>query len=297
MRSLKAKFSLLKSAMAATALLLSTGAAWAQSVNLTAAPSSASLPDGTLVPMWGYTCGTSSGVSCAPLNPNAGANWSPVVITVPAGTATFTVNLTNNLPAGVPTSLTIVGQLGGGLGSGGTATPSPDHSNAQALTWPIAGAGPGVPPTGAATPPAQGTRVQSFGTEVLASGATTGANQCASPCGLTWNNLKPGTYLLESGTHPSIQGPMGLYGILVVTAAPASNTTPGCAYPDPTSTTGGCASTAFVYNTEVPLLFSEIDPVQNNAVFAATATPGFNETNGTHDDDGVRGAVPHGIGR
>ena len=54
--------------------------------------------------------------------------------------------------------------------------------------------------------------MQSFGTEVAA-GATTA---------LTWPLLKPGTYLLESGTHPSIQVPMGLYGILVVTAAPTA---------------------------------------------------------------------------
>ena len=34
---------------------------------------------------------------------------------------------------------------------------------------------------------------------------------------LTWANLRPGTYLIESGTHPSIQAPMGLYGVLRVT--------------------------------------------------------------------------------
>ena len=40
----------------------------------------------------------------------------------------------------------------------------------------------------------------------------------------------PGTYLIESGTHPSIQGPMGLFGILVVTTAP-SRRHGGTAYP------------------------------------------------------------------
>src|SRR6185312_14470352 len=68
-------------------------------------------------------------------------------------------------------------------------------------------------------PPTQGKRVQSFGTE-LAHGAT-------GP--LVWKDLKPGTYLIESGTHPSIQGPMGLYGVLVVTTAPTSSS-PGLAY-------------------------------------------------------------------
>ena len=83
--------------------------------------------------------------------------------------------------------------------------------------------------------------------------------------GCLWNQCscsKPGTYLIESGTHPSIQGPMGLYGILVVTAAPAG-ATPGTAYPAVGTTP------AVTYNAEVPLLFSEIDPVQNNAVQAA----------------------------
>ena len=61
--------------------------------------------------------------------------------------------------------------------------------------------------------------MQSFSTEVAA-GATTS---------LTWTTPRAGTYLLESGTHPSIQGPMGLYGMVVVTKAPTSY--PGIAYP------------------------------------------------------------------
>src|SRR5207244_3695572 len=147
--------------------------------------------------------------------------WSPVLITVPAGSGStsLTINLTNHLTFGansIPTSLTIVGQLGGGLGNSATTTTSPDHSGAQgAATWPIAGG----PNSSGITPPAQGPRVQSFSSEV-AGGATTA---------LTWSSLRPGTYLIESGTHPSIQGPMGLYGILVVTTAPAGATA-GTAY-------------------------------------------------------------------
>ena len=46
-----------------------------------------------------------------------------------------------------------------------------------------------------------------------------------------WSNLKPGTYLIESGTHPSIQGPMGLYGVLRVIDASATNAAyPGVTY-------------------------------------------------------------------
>jgi hypothetical protein len=238
-----------------------------QQVNLTAGPSTVTLPDGNVVPMWGYSCGaaaTGSSATCAALNPAATAGvWSPVVITVPtSATGGLTINLTNSLA--VPTSVTIVGQLGGGLGAvgsgctggGTTCTTSPDHTNAQgATTWPIPG-GPG------ASAPAQSPRVQSFSTEVAA-GATTLLS--------AWATLRPGTYLIESGTHPSIQGPMGLYGILVVTTSPAG-TTAGTAYP-----VGG-TGVPVTYNAEVPLLFGEIDPVQNNAVATAVGTAGFSET-------------------
>ena len=249
-----------KTGLAASVLLLACSAAFADTANLTAGPSTATLPDGQAVPMWGYTCGavvTGSTVTCASLNPHAGTGWSPVVITVPTGTS-LTINLTNNLPvppgstSGIPTSLVIVGQLGGGLGDAPTRTLSPNHPGVG-LTWPIAATPGGSNPT--FTPPAQPLRVQSFATEV-ATGATTP---------LTWNDLRPGTYLIESGTHPSIQGPMGLYGVLIVTTAPA-NGSPGTAYPGVT------------YSAEVPLLMSEIDPVQNAAVAAAVATAGFSET-------------------
>src|SRR4029077_12513153 len=194
----------------------------------------------------------------------------PVVITVPTGQG-LTINLTNNLSFApiplaapgtntVPTSLVIVGQLGGGLGTTATSTPSPNHAT-QSSTWPIANNG------ATNTPPAQGPRVQSFSTEVMPGAAT--------PTPLTWAaaTLRPGTYLIESGTHPSIQGPMGLYGILVVTTAPGA--TAGCAYPGATPT----APCAVSYNAEVPLVLSEIDPVQNAAVNTAVNTPSFSEAN------------------
>jgi len=252
----------LKAAVRVASVLLAGAVAafGQQQVNLTAGTASVTMPDGSTVPMWGYTCGTAVGGStatCAKLNP-AATGWSPVVITVPTG-QTLQINLTNNLTFGanhVPTSLVIVGQLGGGLGTARTTTPSPDHSNAQAnTTWPIAGAGP------SGTPPAQAARVQSFSTEVAAGAMTP----------LTWTTPRPGTYLLESGTHPSIQAPMGLYGMVVVTTPPAGATA-GTAYP------AAGASAAVTYNADVPLLFSEIDPVQNNAVQTAVTTAGFSET-------------------
>ena len=279
----------LKTAVLLTAvLLLGAGRVVAQQqVNLTAGPTTVTLPDGSVVPMWGYSCGTAvtgSTATCANLNPLAPAattttpaGWSPVIITVPTG-QTLVINLSNNLSftAGtatntVPTSLVIVGQLGGGLGdvTQRTTTTPPDHSKAQPLTWPIAGDAPGAGLTGVGVPPTQGPRVQSFSTEVAA-GATTS---------LTWTTPRPGTYLLESGTHPSIQGPMGLYGMVVVTEAPSATAVA------PASVTTGCAYTPVAgttcvvpYNAEANLLFSEIDPVQNNAVQAAVTTAGFSET-------------------
>jgi FtsP/CotA-like multicopper oxidase with cupredoxin domain len=244
--------------LAVTILLVSGGMLYGQQqVNLTAGSTTANLPDGTIVPMWGYSCGAvvaGSTATCAKLNPSA-VGWSPVVITVPSGQG-LTINLANTLsfPASgvnIPTSLTIVGQLGGGLGTPGSYTASPNHPP-QTITWPAAGS------DATNTPPAQGPRVQSFSTEVPAGG---------SPTALTWTagNLHPGTYLLESGTHPSIQGPMGLYGMVVVTQAP-SGSTPGTAYPSVT------------YSAELSLLFSEIDPVQNNSVSNAVNTAGFDET-------------------
>ena len=259
-----------KAAWGAAVLLLGAGAATAQQqISLTAAPTTATLPDGSIVPMWGYFCGApvttnvAPVATCAAANLNAGSSWSPVIITVPAGQG-LQINLTNNLPAngtGVPTSLMIVGQLGGGLGSPATYASSPDHAN-QAVTWSTVNAAGGV-----FTPPAQGQRVQSFGKEV-APGNTVS---------LTWTAPRPGTYLLESGTHPSIQATMGLIGMVVVTTAPISGTS-GTAYPAKGAAGYlGSNPNPVNYNAEVPLILSEIDPNQNKAVSAAVNSPGFNE--------------------
>jgi hypothetical protein len=358
--------SVLKAAVAAAAiLLLSAGTSFGQQqINLTAGPTATTLPDGTTVPMWGYSCGApvvvggaASTASCAALNPyaaggslggvivtNGGSGyttapsvtiaapttgtqamavanisngkvvsitltnvgtgytypplvtigaptsgtaasaaaqpaWSPVQITIPTGQP-LQINLTNNLlfapPSGpanaIPTSIVIIGQVGGGLGQLNqrtTTTTPPDHSSAQSdVTWFIAHTG------AQGTPPNQSNRVVSMATEAEAVAPTATATCTATTpatggCAtLTWSALKPGTYLLESGTHPSIQVPMGLHGILVVTKAPAG-TTAGTAYP---------TTPAVTYGGEVSAEFSEIDPVQNAAVDTAVRTAGFSET-------------------
>src|SRR5947208_9839346 len=258
MRSNNYKSVLKHAGLAASVLLLASGAAFAQQQVSLSAGFATAYPSGT--PMWGYTCGTAisgSTATCTALNKAVAAGtaaagtWSPVVITVPTG-QDLQITLTNNLAfagGNIPTSLVIVGQLGGGLGTPGSSTASPDHTNAQPLTWPIAGDPAGAPMTGVGTPPVQGPRVQSFSTEVAAVAAGTGTATplCWGVCGSTTGApaLKPGTYLIESGTHPSIQGPMGLYGILVVTAAPSGGTA-GPAY--------GTGAAAVTYNAEIPLL-------------------------------------------
>src|SRR5262245_32444654 len=78
------------SCVAASLLLLASGAAMAQStVTLQAGPSTTNLPDGQSVPMWGYTCGDSLATpvpsvnaTCTAMNGTAqsAASWQPPLI-------------------------------------------------------------------------------------------------------------------------------------------------------------------------------------------------------------------------
>ena len=86
MRLIDVKSSRRLAACFAAAALFGTGTISAQ-VSLTAAPTTTTLPDGTSVPMWGYTCGapgSGTTATCRAANP-AATGWSPVVITVPTG--------------------------------------------------------------------------------------------------------------------------------------------------------------------------------------------------------------------
>ena len=267
----KSKMTTLRNALFALGLVAVSGAAMAQStVSLTAQSTNANLPDGQSVPMWGYFCGTPSGtgVTCTAMNGSTQSTtaWQPPLIRVPAG-ATLTITLNNQLSftgTGVPTSIVIDGQVGGGLGGTPARMASPTHAP-YGTTW-NGTAGDATPADctngtggGASStfcPPAQSDRVRSFATEVAAG---------TSNSTLTWSALRPGTYLIHSGTEPSIQHAMGLYGVLVVYEADT-----GLA---PTNSAYGTG-----FDAEVPLLFSEIDPVQNSAVAAAVATTGFSET-------------------
>ncbi|WP_373500399.1 Ig-like domain-containing protein [Desulfococcus sp.] len=91
--------------------------------------------------------------------------------------------------------------------------------------------------------PSDPLRVRSFDVE-------TGPGE--GPVAYTWTNLKPGSFLIQSGTHPALQVPMGLYFALAVDVAQ------GEAYP------------GLFYDSEVVLLYSEIDPAQHATAVGAT---------------------------
>ena len=71
---LKCKATMKAAAAVSVLFLLAAVAAFGQQqINLTANPTTATMPDGTIVPMWGYFCGTAvtgSTATCAALDPN-----------------------------------------------------------------------------------------------------------------------------------------------------------------------------------------------------------------------------------
>src|SRR3954471_9834733 len=171
-----------KAVIAVMILLLATTIASAQTLVLRSQRTTTTLPDGQTVPMWGYSCGPASAstIKCAAMNGSAA--WSPVMITVPSG-SNLTIALSNSLP--VPSSVTIVGQLGGGLGTTATSAASPVHPP-QGASWPIAGDNSGP----VFNPPPQPPRVQSFVAEAAAA-TTTGNVTTPGAHSYTWNSLRP----------------------------------------------------------------------------------------------------------
>jgi FtsP/CotA-like multicopper oxidase with cupredoxin domain len=139
-------------------------------------------------------------------------------LVVPPGEG-LTVNLRNNLTA--QTSLVIAGQVA-----------------AMTPVWNDGSSGPR---------PSTTARVRSFTHEAAAGGGT---------AVYTWPNMKPGTYLYHSGTHPQVQVQMGLYG------AATKDFAAGFAYP------------GVAYDQQVTLLYSEIDPALHDAVAGPTPTYG-----------------------
>lgn len=190
------------------------------------------------VRMWQYRSCKPNFAECASTGDN-----TAFVLRAAAGD-NLIVHLRNNLRSGgVRISLPGVAAYGG--------QPVPTSFMLPGLPAPTyaAGAAAGACPSTPAEPTevAGGGRIRSFTSEV-ANDATL-ANAVGTYC---WTNLKPGTYLYQSGTHAAVQVQMGLYGALVVSDAAANCATsasaPKCAYP------------GVPHSTEVVAVFSEIDP-------------------------------------
>ena len=215
-----------------------SGAALAQSsVTLTAGPTSATLPDGQSGADVGLhlrrraAAAPASTATCTAMNGSAqsGTAWQPPLITVPSGQP-LTINLINNLAFGggantVPTSLVIVGQLGGGLGDARSARrcPAPTHAP-QGTTWPGTGHAGRPAPAGATPmrhvlPAGTGDRVRSF--------APKWRSRTSAARRSTWSNAAP-RHLPDRVRHAAVDpGPMGLYGVLVVTEPDDTRRDPG----------------------------------------------------------------------
>jgi FtsP/CotA-like multicopper oxidase with cupredoxin domain len=182
------------------------------------------------ITMWGYAKCTANFASC-------GTATAPgPTIAATEGTS-LTIHLRNTLtgPLVEPVSVIAPGQL---------ATMAPVWIDPSTGT---------VTATGARPPGDYTSRVRSFTAETPAGNAT--------EVTYTWTNLKAGTFLYQSGTHPQVQVQMGLYGALQVYPA-----TTGRAYADPSS----------AYDSEVTLLYSEIDPVLHQAIASGTYGPNPN---------------------
>ena len=224
--------------------LLVAGAsqAMAASVTLCAEPYTQALPGVPAVPMWGYRqvlavadCDANAGVGTASPGP---------VITVPAGDTTLAITLVNKLT--VPTSIVLAGQAL--PGDGGAPVMAPDVVGPTCV--------PSAAAAASATDPnnPQNCRVRSFTGETAVGASRT----------YTFANLKLGTYLYQSGTHPQVQIQMGLFGMAKQDATLAGSTG-RLLY----------ANANAGFEVDVPVVLSEIDTEQHARIASTlgSATP------------------------
>jgi VCBS repeat-containing protein len=202
----------------------------------------ATMPDGTVVPMWGYRVGPTranvTNLANLPQSPGA-------AIRVPAGDTTLTVVLINNLP--VPTSFVLHGH-------NTTMTPVFATAAGVVCTPPAAGA-PAADMT--ALQAFRDCRMRSFTREAPPRPLADNVN-AANDVVYTYTNVRPGTYLYQSGTMSQVQVQMGLYGMVRKDAPPPAPLPGNNAYPNVT------------YDNDVALLLSEVDPAVHTAVAAGT---------------------------
>jgi hypothetical protein len=246
------------------ALSMAGGSAGALDVYLAAKPftkdllGGAASPGGASVPMWGYVEDTGDGIlahcydattdalrlACVDGLPALDMDVPGPRVTVPAVDDDLNVFLSNGLS--VSSSVIIQGQKKPASGGAGP-------------TWNDGGIGPRCADMTAypanCLPAEFDRRVRSFGSEAAAGGGRESYSWTAAG----GNPLKVGSSILHSGTYPQQQVYMGLFAAVTRNAVDA-DLTPG---------TGSLTAQAYlgvVYEDEVLLFYSEIDPVLNAAI-------------------------------
>lgn len=224
---------------AAALLAMGTGQARAMAVTLCAEPYSVNLPGDAGVPMWGYRQVADPSACSATSAPRASA--AAPVITMPAGDSTLAVTLVNRLA--VPTSVVIAGQA------------LPSDGGAAVMAEDLVG--PSCDPAAMAMPARMACRVRSFTGETDANATRT----------YTFTNLRPGSFLLQSGTHPQAQVQMGLVALLRQDAAPLDLTARrlyGAAATDANAS----------FDVDASALLSEVDVAQHLRIQSTLGTDG-----------------------
>jgi len=163
---------LLIQGLALTTMLASAHLASAASVDICTGVTTKTMPDATIVTMWGYGLDTTPGVPLSPCNVTVPG---PQIV-VPDIDTTLTINLRNTLTE--PTSIMVPGLRS-------TGSPAPVYiPDAQFPTNPIRDRARAMTHEAA---PDGGSAIYGF-------------------------HAAPGTYLYQSGSHPAVQVQMGLYG-------------------------------------------------------------------------------------
>lgn len=241
-RLIKMKKSYLQQALILAGLIVATGPLMAEDYYLAAKPFIKTMPDGELIPMWGYV--EDSGGLCYIAADDAARLACIDALPAPqvpgprlvATDTDLTVYLSNGLPE--PSSIVITGQEN-------------PVSSASGPTWNDGSTG------GRAGNMAK--KVRSFGSEAAAAGGR--ESYSWSTAGL--NELGVGTYILYSGTHPQKQVYMGLYSPVTRDAVPAlPPSLDAQVYP------------GVNYEEEVMLFYSEIDPALNQSIDCISAPIG-----------------------
>lgn len=224
----------------------------AAEIDLALNPAATVMPDGTAgVRMWGYRvcAGTVTDIVCN--NSGAPLTSPGAALVVPPNDNTLQVTLYNQLRL-VPTSFVVHGL--------NTAMAPVFADAVGTVCTPSTTA---LPPT--ATPADEAARracrLRSFTTEA-APPPQTGVSP---PAIYTYNNVRPGTYLYQSGTLPQIQVQMGLYGMMSKDAGTAGTVYPGV-----------------TYDAQTRMIFSEVDAAMHASIYSGTLTGSTLDYNPRH---------------